>query len=149
MARSSSGRARPRRRSRSAASGGSGQPASSRRTAAAAWRRDVPGGLTSSTVAPVMAGPPVMTLAAPGSRSSSRSATCSGSGSRRLSRANGPPSGRTRAAVLADPMCTVTWRGSRGSGPSCQARGGPASLMSIVAVSVQPPGSTSAIPRAS
>ena len=96
-----------------------------------------------------MAGAPVMTLAAPGSRSSSRSATCSGSGSRRLSRANGPPSGRTRAAVRADPMCMVTWRGSRDAGSLPPAADDPASLTSIVAVSVQPPGSTSAIPRAS
>ena len=44
-------------------------------------------------------------------------------------------------------MCTVTCRGSRGDAPSAQRPGGPASLTSIVSVSVQPPGSTSAIPR--
>jgi hypothetical protein len=68
-------RSRPWRRSRSAAVGRSGQAASSRPAAAAAPRRTSSGGATSSTVAPRM-----VTPALPGSRSSSRSPTCSGSG---------------------------------------------------------------------
>ena len=100
MAARSAALASPRRLSRSSAPGRSDQAASSAAAAAAAPRRVSGGGLTSSTTAPGMPcqSRPVAPLlqpiwpgalaSAPGSRSSTRSPTCSGSGSRSVSLAS-------------------------------------------------------------
>jgi hypothetical protein len=81
--------------------------------------------------------------ALPGSRSSTRSPTCSGSGSRSVSRAIGdPPRGRIRAWVRAEPMCRVISGGRVMSG----SRGDNRTSSSLVRV--QRPASTSAMPRA-
>ena len=81
--------------------------------------------------------------ALPGSRSSTRSPTCSGSGSRSVSRAIGdPPRGRIRAWVRAEPMCRVISGGKGMSG----SRGDSRTSSSLVRV--QRPASTSAMPRA-
>jgi hypothetical protein len=143
MAATALARSSPWRRSRSAAVGRSGQAASSRPAAAAAPRRTSSGGATSSTVAPRM-----VTPALPGSRSSSRSPTCIGSGSRSVSRAtpvSSEPRGRSRAKVRAEPMWTVMSCGRRSAGDS---HDGSDSLTSISLVSVQRPASTRAMPRA-
>ena len=143
MAATALARSSPWRRSRSAAAGRSGQAASSRPAAAAAPRRTSSGGATSSTVAPKM-----VTPALPGSRSSSRSPTCSGSGSRSVSRAtpvSSAPRGRSRAKVRAEPMWTVMSCGRRSAGDE---HDGSDSLTSNSLVSVQRPASTRAMPRA-
>ena len=114
------------RRSRSGAAGGSGHDASSRSAAAAAPLPRSRGGETSSTVAPNTGLPLARSAAAPGSRSSTRSPTCSGSGWSRLSRAIRPPSIRTRATARAAPMCSVSWGGSRMVPGGCAAGAGAA-----------------------
>jgi hypothetical protein len=90
----------------------------------------------------------MVTPALPGSRTSRRSPTCSGNGSRSVSRAiavppesGSGPSNRSRARIRAEPMCTVISGGSRSPG-------GTASLTSASLVIVQRPASTRAMPRA-
>ena len=141
IAASAPARRNPCRRSRSAADGGSGQAASSRPAAADAPRRVSAGGATSRTVAPMIVMP-----ALPGSRSRTRSPTCSGSGSRNVSRATGEspmgPRGRIRAWVRAEPMCRVSSGGSVTSASPSDSR------TSSSLVRVQRPDATRAMPRA-
>ena len=138
------------RRSRSGVVGGSGHAVSSRAAAAAAPVPRNRGGETSSTVAPSIGRPLAWSAVAPGSRSSTRSPTCSGSEWSRLSLARSPPSIRTRATARAAPMCSVSRDGSRTVPGGCRcAAGGGVSRTSITLVTAHRLASMRAMPRRS
>ena len=123
IARIAVARSRPCRRSRCPAAGRSGQsPSCAAARRGAASRPPSGGGVTSRTVAPRTAGCRSARAAAPGSRSSTRSPTCSGSGSRSVSRAIMPPSTRTRATVRAEPDVQGQLLGAAAAPPRLAAR---------------------------